>query len=197
MSNNLNFKELWNKQETIIPDTKELFEKANTFKRKNLYKLIMANAILVLTSAFIIFIWYYFQPEMMTTKIGIVLSVVAIALFIAVYNQTIPLLMKVDFDMNSSQYLKQLLRLKEKQSFLHKTMLNIYFILLSTGIFLYMIEYTMQMTLFWAVFAYGIIFIWIAFNWFFIRPKTIKKQQAILDELISKFESVNKQLTNN
>jgi uncharacterized coiled-coil protein SlyX len=32
------------------------------------------------------------------------------------------------------------------------------------------------------------------FNWFYIRPKQIKKQQSKLNDLIAKFEEVNNQL---
>ena len=73
-------------------------------------------------------------------------------------------------------------------------MLSIYFVMLGLGIVLYMIEYTMMMTTFWAIFAYTLTLAWIAFNWFFIRPRTIKKQQAKLDELIGKFSDISEQL---
>ena len=97
--------------------------------------------------------------------------------------------------MNGFQYLQQLIKLKEKQSFLQKTMLNVYFILLSTGLGLYMIEYTTRMTLIWASFSYGITLSWIALNWFYFRTRTIKKQQAKINELIRRFEELSRQLT--
>jgi hypothetical protein len=60
-----------------------------------------------------------------------------------------------------------------------------------------MFEYTSRMTLFWATVTYGVTLLWIAFNWFYVRPKQIKKQQANTDELISKFEILNRQLKEN
>jgi uncharacterized membrane protein YciS (DUF1049 family) len=50
------------------------------------------------------------------------------------------------------------------------------------------------MTAFWGIFAYGITSIWILFNWFYLRPKQIKKQQSKLDEIIGKFKMLNEQL---
>jgi len=44
------------------------------------------------------------------------------------------------------------------------------------------------------ILTYGITASWIAFNWFYIRPKTIKKRCAKLDALISKIEALNAQL---
>jgi hypothetical protein len=73
-------------------------------------------------------------------------------------------------------------------------MLGFYFITLSLGICLYMYEYISRMTNVGAFFSYLITLTWIGFNWFYLRPKTIKKQQTKLNELISKFETLNKQL---
>jgi hypothetical protein len=72
--------------------------------------------------------------------------------------------------------------------------LNLYFILLSIGIGLYMYEYTSRMKPIWGIVTYGITFIWILFNWFYLRPKQINKQKAKLDTIISKFEMVSNQL---
>ena len=195
MSNNIDLKELWNKQETAIPETKEFFEKAIKFKRINLIKLLLANILLISTSAFIVFIWFYYQPEMIITKIGIFLIISAIVIYLFVYNQLLPTLMKMGYEINSNEYLRQLLKLKAKQLFLQSTMLNIYFILLSTGICMYMYEHTSRMTFLWAVISYGLTLLWIAVNWFYFRPRTIKKQQTKINELISKFEMLSQQLT--
>jgi hypothetical protein len=197
MSTNINLKELWKHQEMKTPDTKQLFEKADGFKKRNLKTIVFVNIQLVLVSSFIVFIWYYYQPEMISTKIGIVLTILSMLLYLMVYNQFIPLLLKIEHDLTSSEYLQQLLKFKEKQRFLQSTMLNIYFILLSTGIGLYMFEYTHRMKLIWAAVAYGITFLWVVINWFYFRPRAIKKQRAKVDELIKKFEELDKQLSAN
>jgi len=84
--------------------------------------------------------------------------------------------------------------LKQKQEFLQKTMLTIYFVLLTLGILLYMIEYTMRMTMISASIAYAVTLIWVAINWFYFRPRMIRKQQKELNEMIEKLENVNRQL---
>jgi Flp pilus assembly protein TadB len=90
--------------------------------------------------------------------------------------------------------LANLLSLKKKQQFLQTKMLNLYFIMLSLGVGLYMIEPTSNMTLFWAIFAYAITALWVLFNWFYLRPRQIKKQQKILNDMISKFENIQVQM---
>jgi hypothetical protein len=197
MNNNIDLKELWHKQQPDIPDTKELFEKANVFRKKNLRKLINANIVLLLNAAFIVWIWYYYKPQMLTTKIGIILIILGMVLYLVVYNKILPLLINVDYEKNSSQYLQQLLKLKEKQLFLDNIIGNIYFILLTIGLCRYMFEYISRMTLFWATLIYGITLLWMTFVRFFFAPRSIRKQQARLNELIIKFELVSRQLTTN
>ncbi len=197
MNSNIDLKELWAKQETGIPDTKDLFKRVASFKRTYLKQLVYANILLLLVAIFIVLIWYYFQPEYITTKSGIVLIILAILAYLFSYNQSIPLLLKSSYEMSSADYLQQLLSLKRKQQFLQGIMTNLYFILLSTGLFLYMIEYTMRMKLSMGIVCYAITAGWIAFNWFYIKPKTIRKQREKIDGLINKFTLLTEQLSEN
>ena len=197
MNPNINFNELWAKQKTGEPDIEDLLSKMNTFKKSNLKKLIITNLLLITTSLFIILIWVYFQPQMITTKIGIIVTILAMAIFVIGYNQSFVLFRKQTNTLSTTEYLKDLLAIKAQQEFMQTTMLNLYFILLSAGIGLYMFEYTERMTVFWGIVAYGITSIWILFNWFYLRPKQIKKQQSKLDEMIGKFEELHEQLTQN
>jgi len=57
-----------------------------------------------------------------------------------------------------------------------------------------MYEYTSGMTFGSGILAYALTFARIAFNWFYLRPRTIKKRQGKLGELINKFEEINNQL---
>ena len=57
-----------------------------------------------------------------------------------------------------------------------------------------MYEYASRMSALGASLTYGITLLWMLFNWFYIRPKQIKKQQEKINDLIEKFEEVNHQL---
>lgn len=193
MNTDIDFKNLWNKQEMPIPDPKELLEKTIEFKKKSFRKLLLANVTLLLTTAFLLFIWYHYKPEFITSKIGIVSIILAMFLYLFVYNQTAGFLKSNNYEMDSAHYLKELLKLKEKQLYLQTTILNAYFILLSFGICLYMYEYTSRMTTLWATVAYGVTLFWIALNWFVFRPITMRKQQKTVNDLIEKFQKINNQ----
>ncbi|MBP4142966.1 hypothetical protein J3S90_14255 [Flavobacterium sp. P4023] len=193
-NNDIDFATIWQQQKVNQPNIEELLNKLKQFKKSNLQKLIISNILLLATSGFIIFIWYYYEPQFITTKIGIVLTILAMVVFVFSNNKLLSVFNKIDNTKNNNEYLQSLSELKTKQKYMQTTMLSFYFITLSLGICLYMYEYSSIMTTGWAIFAYFITLTWIGFNWFYIRPKIIKKQQIKLDELISKFETVNKQL---
>ena len=193
MDTNIDFKNIWKQQTSHKPDMEELLGKLRKFKNENLRKLIITNILLITTSLCIGFIWYRYQPQMLTTKLGIVLVILAMLIFLTAYNRMFVTFYKIDNTQANSQYLSRLYTVKIRQKFMQTTMLNTYFIMLFAGICLYMYEYPSVMALSSALMAYGLTFAWIAFNWFYIRPKTIKKQQAKLDGLINKFEEINNQ----
>lgn len=194
MNSNIDFKDLWKKQSGKQPGIEELFSKLKQFKQSRVRSLIKMNVLLLLTTVFILYIWYRFQPQLMTTKIGIVLVIAAMLVFLFPNNQLFALLRKMDSSLSNSEYLQHLITLKSRQLFLQTTMINTYFVMLSAGICLYMYEYTAKMSLFGAVLAYGLTLAWIAFNWLYIKPQTVKKQQSRLNKLIDQFSHVAGQL---
>jgi len=194
MDDNEDFRELWKKQSATPVSTDELFQKVKKLRSASYLRLVLTTAAFSLTSIFIIWIWIHFDPQMWTTKYGIILVILAMAIFGYSYNRQYPVLKQLEVSKNNAEYLDGLIALKSKQQHLQSTMLNLYFAMLFLGICLYMVEYTMRMTAFWAIFTYTVTIAWIAFNWFYIRPRTIRKQQAKIDELIAKFRDISGQL---
>lgn len=194
MDTNIDFKNIWKQQTAPKPNIEELLQKLKKFKNENLRKLILTNLLLIVTSLGIGFIWYWYQPQLVSTKIGIVLVILAMVIFLLVYNRMFMIFYRIDNTKSNSEYLQNLYLVKYKQKFMQTTMLNLYFIMLFSGICLYMYEYAAKMSSVSAILVYAATFIWIGFNWLYIRPKTIKKQQGKIDGLINKFEEINNQL---
>lgn len=193
MNNETNLNELWSRQTTKPPQMDELLSKFAKIKRKNLTKLIAVNILMFATIAFIIFIWLYFEPKLITTKIGIVLTILGILVYLFVYNKLIPYLRKIDENQSNSEFLKTVIKLKEKQKFLQTKMLQIYFITLTVGLCLYLYEYVSLMPFPWSIFAYVVTLLWIGFNWFYLRPRVVGKERDKLNGIIKKFESISRQ----
>ncbi|WP_080776782.1 hypothetical protein [Chryseobacterium phocaeense] len=194
MATNIDFNNLWKQQNAQKPSIEEMLGKLKKFRSENVRKLILTNILLIITCAGIGLIWYHYQPQMLTTKIGIVLVILAMVIFLAVYNQLFKNFQKLSSGITNTEYLQGLYSLKSRQKFIQTTMMNLYFIMLSTGIGLYMYEYTSRMEPIYAVTAYTATLLWIGINWFYLRPKTISKQQAKINGLIDKFEELNNQL---
>jgi hypothetical protein len=193
-NNNIDFKDLWKKQTINQPNIEDLMARLKQFKKAAVRSLWFANFLLAITSVFIIFIWYYFQPQFISTKIGIVLVILSMAFYLTFYNRLMNNYKNIDANQTNHEYLQKLIEIKKKQQFMQSTVLSWYFVVLLTGICLYMYEYASRMTVFYALITYGVTLLWIGFNWFYLRPKQIKKQQDKINSLIEKFEEVNNQL---
>ena len=195
MSTEMDFKALWNKQSTSdVPDTKALFTNADNLKKRTRHKLIKLNLILLVTTAIMVYMWFNIDNEHLTTRIGLILIVLAMVSYLAASNQIMPMLFKSDFEMSSQEYLNQLIRIKRKEDFLNKVMINIYFTLLSAGLALYMLQFIARMNVVWAVTYVVLSFGWIAFSWFYLRPRGIRKKGKALNDMIERLEEVNGQL---
>jgi len=194
MKTNIDLKKLWNKQNIETPEVEILYSKAKKLKSRSLLKLIAVNITLLLTITFIGFIWYYSQPELVSTKIGIMLTIIAMIIFALPYNKQFTLLAKNKTEPNSKEYLEQLIKLKGKEKFQQTTILSVYFITLSLGIGLYIFEYVSNMTITWGIISYAFTILWIAINWFYLRPKVITKRNTKLNKLIFDFEKINDQM---
>jgi len=193
-NNNIDFKDLWKKQSVNQPDMEDLLQRVGQFKKASLRSLWKTNIMLLATSAFIIFIWIYYQPQFISTKIGIVLVVLGMVIYLLASNKLFGNYKDIDATQDNHEYLQKLVSIQKKQQFLQTNMMSLYFLMLTTGICLYMYEYASRMSILGASLTYGITLLWILFNWFYIRPKQIKKQQSKINSLIEKFEEVNHQL---
>jgi membrane protein YdbS with pleckstrin-like domain len=193
-NNNIDFKDLWKKQSISQPNLEDLMNRLNHFKKSSIRALWKTNIMLIATAIFILCIWYYFQPEFISTKIGIVVVIMDMVLYLLVYNKLLGTYKAIDDTQSNQEYVQKLILIRKKQRYLQTKVLSWYFVLLGVGISLYMYEYAVRMDLMWAIFTYAVTFIWLAFNWVYIRPKQIKKHQTKINSLIEKFEEVNKQL---
>ncbi len=192
-TSNLDLKGLWASQKIQSPDLAELHTKLDQYKKATRNHTLRASLALSVTGSFILFVWYYFQPELVTTKLGIVTIIGAIALYIFAINRLSSSFKTIDNSMSNQEYLDQLLVIKNKQRWLQTTVLNFYFLLLSTGLALYLFEYTWRMKFVWGVVTYSVTGAWVLVNWFYFRPKVIRKERAKLDQLIERVEKLKEQ----
>jgi hypothetical protein len=194
MNSEIDFKSLWNKQPANdMPDTKEIFAKADKLKRGTRCLLIAQNLTLTAASVLIIYVGWNIDHVKLITKIGAVLMVTGMISYLASYNQIIPIVFKSNIESNSHDYLNQLIRIKRKEDFINKVMINVYFTLLCVGLFLYMLQALTRMTILKGGGFFVITFACMAICWF-LQPRLTRKKRKTLNDIISKLQEVNKQL---
>lgn len=193
-NNNIDFKDLWKKQVVSEPNLEEFMVQLNKFKKTGIKTYWITNAVLAITLSFIVCIWIFYKPQFISTKIGLLVTVLAMVVYFIVYNRVLKPAHYVDLVQSNQSYVQNLILLKKKQQFMQSTMLSIYFLLLTAGICLYMYEYTSRMSRGATVSFYGFTIAWSVFNWFYIRPKQMKKQQIIIDELIAKSAEISNEV---
>jgi len=195
MNTDQDLRSIWLRQPTAaLPAEKELLKRARHIKGKERNALLFAFLLLTATVAAISFIVYFAKPQLMTTKVGTALVLLAIFIYLAASGKSLQLFLKKDRQSTSVKaYLDQLIAIRARQRFMQQTIMSVYFILLSVGIFLYMIEYAVRMSLTGALLVYGLTALWIGFNLVYMRPRMIRKQSARLNEIISRLEEINGQ----
>ena len=185
MENNLDFSKMWNEQNIVQADLHNIFNRIKKYRQKSLTQIVFANTVSILTTIFIVAIWYFAKPQFITTKIGIIITILAMAIFLYAYNKQFPLLKKLNETTNNKNYLNNLLELQQKQKKLHSKMVNLYFI---------MIEYVARMPLLWGIVCYIVVIAWFLLNWFYFKPKIIAKQQSKLNTLVEHLYNIQNQI---
>lgn len=177
-----------------LPSAQEMNQQAHNYQRKMKRKYIISIICLIATIIFISVIGYFIEPIYITTRLGIVVTIGAIVLAIVSQTKLISILTtKESVELDSLQYLHQMIEYRKNMHRTQTSILSLYFMLLSIGISLYMFEYVMKMNNTYRIVTLSLTFGWIAFVWFYLRPKQIRKQEAQANEIISQLEKVCKQ----
>jgi hypothetical protein len=193
MENFDGLKDLWQKgpDNDILPTAKEIFKQIEKNRKKMLRKNIFLILILLFTFAFIFWIGLHYEFGMPGTYIGIIITLIAIVTGIVFNTRLTSLLMKQsDPTLSNNSYLQELIKYRNRQRIVHTKGITLYFILLTTGILLYMYEFAVRDFIF-GLTAYSLTLAWIAFNWFYLRKKTISKQENLINKQIKALEDLS------
>ena len=125
---------------------------------------------------------------------GIVLTELSMLLYLWQYNRHTTVRNITTETSNARAYLEWLYEDRKRQRYLGRQLMSAYFLLLSTGVLVYMWEFVQRMPGFYGWLAYGITLGWFALNWFIFRPRIIQKREAALNDLIQQLERLQQQL---
>jgi len=142
MKREIDLKKLWSAQGAPEPDRSDLLLRIKKIRNRGLRSILWANICLIATSAFIVGVWIIFQPQFLSTKLGIIVVILAMLMFLFFQNKSIRFYRDADSAQTNGEYLNALLKIKLRQRFVQHTILSAYFALLSVGLWLYLYEYT-------------------------------------------------------
>ena len=198
MNNFDDIRNIWQNQDAAkVPDMSEVIKAAGKNRRSIIIKNLLGLITLGGTVIFISWIGFAADFKYLTTKLGIVLIVISIIAAMVLNSQMLMLILeRSDDTLTNADYLKQLISYRNKQRFFQTKGIALYYLMLTLGFILYLYEFYARNASF-GLKAYGLTLLWIAFAWFYIRPRAIKKQEQKINELIEQIESISGQLDDN
>jgi len=194
METNINLKDLWDQEEVKTPNVTDIIKKTQKFRRKASRQVLFAIIVMMLTIVWVIGVWIISKPEWITTKIGNIIVIISIVLYIVYASNMIPLFTSPGFEINVRQHLEQLLNIRRKETFFGKRLIHFYFAFISLGIMLYLFEYLSQAPFAFRVIIGSFLILWIGMNWLYFLPKYNKKRFKKLDILIENFQKIKHQV---
>lgn len=192
METNYNFQDIWKQKETAAPDSQSIIKKANSYKKNQLLFSISLSVLLLATLAVISWVWVDLSHMHLITKIGLIMILLALVFFSFLNLQKINILNKINPSLSNQDYLKNLKSLQQKQIYMQERGLNIYFILLSVGMCLYILDFAQRMAPIRGVITFAVAVGWMFFVWFYIRPVRRKKQEQKMNEVLQSVKSLEK-----
>lgn len=193
MKTDLDLKGLWNKQDVPKADVNVILSLIKKYKRTGFRRLVLLNSVLLISVMIILLIWISYNPQLIITKIGIVLVICSMFLVVLSTSKLIPLYKKSDTMLSNSDYLTNLIEIKSLDNRIQSKVMVIYFILLTVGTCLYMYEYTRSLSWYFVCAIYGVFFIWVGFNWLVLRPRIVEKSNRRIDDFICQIKTLEKQ----
>lgn len=194
MNNFEDIQSLWQQSPVAMPDIQQAI--AGIRKRRRLMQWKSTGLILLLIATILFLLWitYHYEFRFLSTKIGVGLALLAIGAATVVNSNMLGLLMKHNgADTSNHQYLQSLKKFRQRMKFMHSYGISVYFLLIGSGVLLYIYEFVFHNWLRMIV-AYALTAGWFLFVWFVLRPKAIKKQTAELDGMIGKLNEIDRQL---
>jgi hypothetical protein len=193
MNTEQDFKNLWNKQKAIgMPETEVILNKAARMRMQFRLRLVIQTVALIGAAIVMLMAGLNIPHREWTTNVGLAMMILGILSYLATINRLLPMLFKGDTGKSSEEYLRQLILIKRMHEFLRRVMLNVYFMLLVAGLFVYLWQAALLMTKEKALLLYIIPTAALCTAYLFSKKKERKIVNS-LNDTIHKLEAVNAQ----
>ncbi len=92
---------------------------------------------------------------------------------------------------STNEYLAALINVESEQSKNQNRLISLFLILLFVGMCFVMAEFAPMLPIIFAIIFYSFTIFWFGMNWFYLKPKIIKKEQESLQRLIETMQSMS------
>ncbi|RFZ94379.1 hypothetical protein D0C36_02150 [Mucilaginibacter conchicola] len=155
-----------------------------------LYWSIVAM-IATVAAAFILMFFIAFKSP--ATTIGILIILVAMAMYLYFMIRHYQILNKHDLTQNPIDYLDSLKKYQKDRSRTIGWFFYFYTLLISAGLALYFLEVLENAPPSFKIITYSSIILWFLFNTFYIKPRMFKNEEEKLNLLIDRLERLQQQ----
>ncbi|WP_454802651.1 hypothetical protein [Mucilaginibacter phyllosphaerae] len=147
--------------------------------------------ICTVVAAFIIMFFMAFKSPATTS--GILIILLAMAMYLYVMLRHYHILNKHDLTQNPTDYLNSLKQYQKDRNRTIGWLYYTYILLISAGLALYFIEVLENAPLYFKVLIYGFTIIWFMFTTFYIKPRMFKNEEEKLNLMIDRLERLQDQ----
>jgi len=147
--------------------------------------------ICTVVAAFIIMFFMAFKSPATTS--GILIILLAMAMYLYVMLRHYHILNKHDLTQNPTDYLNSLKQYQKDRNRTIGWLYYTYILLISAGLALYFIEVLGNAPLYFKVLIYGFTIIWFMFTTFYIKPRMFKNEEEKLNLMIDRLERLQDQ----
>lgn len=193
--NDTEIKSLWRGQPAPVAELPVMRARINRFRSRRIAEACAVILLMMAAIAFGVLIWTCWPPQLILTRVGIVLACAGFMLPVWSYGRALSLYYGLNPDCSNRDYMARLSKIRRTEYKRQHVVLNLYFLLLSSGFALYTYEYAFSRSWRFGVVACSVLLLWIALNWFVLRPHLLKRRNRRFAEFERWIESYGEQLS--
>ena len=193
MDNLTDLKAIWLSAKPFdLPASAEIVEMGKNYRNKGLMKkVILIISVLVLTLLMVV-VFFIYNSTMITTRLGEACIVMAGIVLIATNLRSIGRFYRFR-DFSNKEFIAFLEQTRINQARYYGKTQVIGLSFSSVGLTLYLVE-TVRQNLVAGLIIYLVSGLFLGITWFYIRPRSYKKQKAKLEETINRLKKIAGQL---
>jgi hypothetical protein len=194
MDNLNDIKQIW-----MSADLNGLPGKGDAVKMIRRYRLkqTMKTAALILLVIFLfavmIHVVFDYESQLLATRLGEACFFITMFILLGNFGKSLKRVLNKR-DCSNDEFIAYLKAEQEALIAFQKRTQVIGFVIVATGLYLYLFEGVREDTLI-MLSAYAILTLWLAFSWFVIRPRSMKRKMKKINETLNKLQKISIQLT--